>query len=246
MKLILLRHGQSEWNLENRFTGWHDIGLTPHGVFEAEFAGNLLIKNDISINTITTSTLKRATNTAKLVAEKIKYNEKRISYQWRLNERHYGALQGLNKSETAKKYGEEQVLIWRRSYDIPPPLMDENDKRHPRFEKKYEKIKNLVPSGESLKDVITRMQPFLDKFMYDFSKGSGNHLIVAHSNSLRAIIKIIDKLSEEEIISINIPTGIPLVYEFEDNFEIFNKKYLIDEKELNIKLEEIANQGKIK
>jgi len=245
MKLILLRHGESQWNLENRFTGWKDVTLTPSGIEEATFSGNQLLKLNIEIDTIHTSLLKRATETTEIVADVIGFSEKNIKYDWRLNERHYGALQGLNKSETAAKYGEEQVHIWRRSYDVSPPLLSKDDKRHPIFEKKFQSIDGELPSGESLKNVIDRLQPFWDNYFELIKKKKGTHLIVAHSNSLRAIVKILDKLSSKEIISVNIPTGVPLVYEFDTNFNIISKQYLMDKDRLAEKQALVKNQGKI-
>ena len=245
MHLILIRHGQSQWNLENRFTGWKDIALTDTGIEEAKFSGEQLLKCGISIDTFYTSLLERATHTADIIADVIGFNKKNIKYEWKLNERHYGALQGLNKSETALKYGEEQVQIWRRSFDISPPLLSNDDERHPKFNNKFKDISNL-PLGESLKNVIERLMPFWEDYFEKIKNNQGNHLIVAHSNSLRAIIKILDKLSEKEIVSVNIPTGVPLVYKFDLNFKIIEKKYLIDEETLRKKQEIVANQGKVK
>mgnify|MGYP001485785805 CR=1 FL=1 len=246
MQLILLRHGESQWNLENRFTGWKDVSLSKTGVYEASTAAEKLIENNIEVSTIQTSLLKRAIDTAKIVADLIEFPIKNIKYDWRLNERNYGALQGLNKSETASKFGEEQVKIWRRSFDIAPPLLDKDDKRHPRFNPKFKDIGFNLPRGESLKDVILRLNPFWKKYFKAIKQAKGNHLIVAHSNSLRAIIKILDNLSKDEIISVNIPTGVPLVYNFDNNFNIISKQYLIDESDLQKKLELVKNQGKVK
>jgi len=246
MKLILLRHGESEWNLLNKFTGWTDIGLTENGINEAKFSGEQLIKKNISINTLYTSLLLRATQTANIVSDIIGFDKNNIQYEWRLNERHYGALQGLNKSETAAKYGEDQVQIWRRSYNIPPPLLLENDERHPKFNEKFQNIDGKLPIGESLKNVIERLSPFWEYYFKSIKDNQGNHLIVAHSNSLRAIVKILDKLSDKEIISVNIPTGVPLVYTFDKNFHVIDKEYLIDEDKLKEKQEIVANQGKAK
>ena len=190
MHLILLRHGESEWNLANRFTGWKDISLSKNGIKEATFAGEQLVQSNITIDSIHTSLLNRATHTADIVADIIKFSKNNIQYDWRLNERHYGALQGLNKSETAEKYGEDQVHIWRRSYNTPPPLLLEGDIRHPKFEKKFKDIEGILPIGESLKDVIERLNPFWEIYLKYLTTNIGNHLIVAHSNSLRAIIKI--------------------------------------------------------
>ncbi len=246
MKLILLRHGESEWNLLNQFTGWTDVGLTEDGINEAKFSGEQLIKNNISINTLYTSLLLRATQTATIVSDIVGFDKNNIQYDWRLNERHYGALQGLNKSETAARYGEDQVHIWRRSYDVPPPLLSADDERHPKFNKSFKDIDEELPIGESLKNVVERLSPFWKYYFKSIKYNLGNHLIVAHSNSLRAIIKILDKLSDKEIISVNIPTGVPLVYTFDNNFTVLNKEYLIDEVQLKEKQERVKNQGKAK
>ena len=246
MKLILLRHGESKWNLENRFTGWTDISLTSSGIEEASFSGKQLLKKNIKIVSVYTSLLKRAIETTNIVSEIIKFPKQNIKLDWRLNERHYGALQGLNKSETAAKFGEQQVLLWRRSYDIPPPSLDENDERHPRFDKKFQDIGENLPTGESLKDVIDRLNPFLKDYFNFIKNRPGNHLLVAHSNSLRAIVKLLDNLSEEEIISVNIPTGVPLVYSLDNNLNVIKKEYLIDEAKLKEKQNIVANQGKAK
>ena len=243
MRLILLRHGESEWNLLNQFTGWTDVGLTENGIQEAQFSAEQILKENIVINTIYTSVLLRSTNTAEIIADIIGFNKENIQYDWRLNERHYGALQGLNKSETAAKYGEDQVQLWRRSYDVAPPLLSEDDKRHPRFNEKFKNIENL-PTGESLKNVIDRLNPFWNRYVENIKEHPGNHLIVAHSNSLRAIIKILDQLSDEKIVSVNIPTGVPLVYKFDDNFNVIHKEYLIDQAKLEEKQAVVVNQGK--
>ena len=246
MKLILLRHGESQWNLENRFTGWKDVSLTDTGIKEANFSGQQLSKMNITINSVYTSLLNRATETTDIVTNIIKFPKKNIQYEWRLNERHYGALQGLNKSETAAKYGEDQVHIWRRSYDIPPPLLDYNDERHPRFNDKFKMIDGDLPKGESLKNVIDRLNPFWEDYITYLKENGGNHLIVAHSNSLRAIVKILDSLSDKEIISVNIPTGVTLVYNLDKSLKFQDKEYLISEKELKEKQDIVANQGKAK
>ena len=246
MKLILLRHGQSQWNLENRFTGWKDVDLTDQGIQEAKFAANQINQEGIHISSIYTSKLLRAIRTAKIVCNEINFPLESIHYDWRLNERHYGALQGLNKSETAAKYGEEQVLIWRRSFDIPPPLLKEDDERHPKFDKAFKEIdRSDLPSGESLNNVIQRLEPFWNTYKNFLKQNQGNHLIVAHSNSLRAIVKILDKLTEKEIMKVNIPTGVPLVYELNNDNNVINKKYLINEEELKIKQDLVAKQGKV-
>ena len=246
MKLILLRHGESQWNLENRFTGWKDVSLTETGIAEANFSGNQLLKANIKISSVYTSLLDRATETANIVTKIINFPKKNIKYDWRLNERHYGALQGLNKSETAAKYGEDQVHIWRRSYDIPPPLLENNDQRHPKFNTKFKAINGELPRGESLKNVIDRLNPFWEQYVNNLSEMKGDYLIVAHSNSLRAIIKILDNLSDKEIISVNIPTGVPLVYTLDETLTVTDKQYLIDKEKLKAKQEIVANQGKAK
>ena len=246
MKLILLRHGESEWNLENRFTGWKDVGLTERGQQEALFSAKQLIQQNLKICSIYTSVLKRAIQTTEIIIDKLNFQKNEINLEWRLNERHYGALQGLNKSETAKKYGEEKVLLWRRSYDIPPPLLKDDDKRHPKLNKKFKDIDCELPVGESLKNVIERLSPFLNEYMDYIKNNPGNHLIVAHSNSLRAIIKILDKLSDKEIVSVNIPTGVPLVYSLDNNLNVVKKEYLLDEDKLKEKQNIVANQGKAK
>tara|TARA_B100000963_G_scaffold145781_1_gene126996 strand:- start:28030 stop:28773 length:744 start_codon:yes stop_codon:yes gene_type:complete len=247
MKLILLRHGESQWNLENRFTGWKDVELTKNGTEEAKFAAQQLVSENLNIDTIHTSILKRAVQTTEIVSSIINFDINLINYDWRLNERHYGALQGLNKSETAKKFGEEQVKIWRRSFDIPPPPLEKNDNRHPSNNPTFQKIpQDYLPVGESLKMVIKRLIPFWEEYFEKIKLMDGCHLIVAHSNSLRAIIKILDNLSEESIISVNIPTGVPLVYYFASDFKVLEKKYLINEIELRQKQEQIIKQGKIK
>ncbi len=247
MKLILLRHGESQWNLENRFTGWKDVPLTQSGIIEAQYAAEKLIEMEIAFNSIYTSFLLRATHTAEIVAKSLKFDHNKIIKDWRLNERHYGDLQGLNKSETASKYGEKQVHIWRRSFDTPPPMLPKDDSRYKEVENTYKRlnVSNAI-KGESLKNVIDRLNPFWQKYYSNIMKIRGNHIIVAHSNSLRAIIKILDNLSDQEIMSVNIPTGIPLVYTFNQGNKIINKKYLINESELIKKQKIIENQGKKK
>ena len=244
MKLILLRHGESEWNFLNQFTGWTDVGLTENGIKEAKFSAEQILKENIVINTLYTSLLKRSTHTAEIIADIINFDKKNIQYTWRLNERHYGTLQGLNKSETAEKYGEDQVHIWRRSYDVAPPLLSNDDERHPRFNEKFKDIENM-PTGESLKNVIDRLNPFWNQYLANIKKNLGNHLIVAHSNSLRAIVKLLDQLSDKEIVSVNIPTGVPLVYEFDNNCNVIHKEYLIDQAKLEKKQKMVVNQGKV-
>tara|TARA_Y100001935_G_scaffold239190_1_gene226631 strand:- start:747 stop:1490 length:744 start_codon:yes stop_codon:yes gene_type:complete len=244
IKIILLRHGQSQWNLENRFTGWKDVSLTPEGMKEAKFAAEQIKDLNSNISSVYTSLLNRATETTDIVVEKLQFPIENIKYEWRLNERHYGALQGLNKSETATKYGEKQVKIWRRSFDISPPLLDESDERNPAFNLKFRHINKELPLGESLKDVIDRLKPFWKSYTTFLKENHGTHLIIAHSNSLRAIVKILEGMSNQDIISVDIPTGIPLVYSLDDNLKVNYKKYLIDDAELEKRQKIIKNQGK--
>ncbi len=245
MKLILLRHGESEWNLKNQFTGWKDVKLTKNGKSEALFAAHELSNLSIKIDKVFCSELSRAKETCKIVCKKINYQFNDIVFDWRLNERHYGALQGLNKSETAKKYGEDQVKIWRRSYNIPPPHLDKNDIRYIEISKIFKKLNNKIPTGESLKNVVDRIDPFWKNFVLN-SENQKNYLIVAHSNSLRAIVKIIEKLSSKEIVKVEIPTGVPLIYSLDLNFNVNSKRFLLDENELLKRQELVKNQGKAK
>ena len=246
-KIILLRHGESTWNLENKFTGWTDVGLTENGKNEAQNAGLLLTKNNIEFDLVYVSYLKRAIKTLEICLKQINNPNNETISHWRLNERHYGNLQGLNKSETARKYGEKQVLIWRRSYDIPPPKMDYNDKRHPKYDILYKNINpNKLPSSESLKDTLERVRPlWINKILPQIKKGQ-NIMIVAHGNSLRAIVKILKKISDKDIININIPTGIPYIFELNDNFDYMKDYYLGNQKEILKKIENVAKQGQSK
>jgi len=241
----LLRHGESQWNLENRFTGWTDVDLTKKGIKEAENAGGLLYKDSFEFDLVYTSVLKRASQTMKLCLDAMNIDDIRIEYDWHLNERHYGALQGLNKSETAKKYGNKQVLLWRRSYEYPPPLLKLKDKRHPQFDSKYKNLqKNELPRGECLKDTISRVLPLWDNVIVPNVLSGNRILIVAHGNSLRAIIKILEQLSNEQLIELNIPMGIPLVYELDNKLNPIENYYLGDSNEVEKKLANIVAQGK--
>ncbi len=227
-KLVLLRHGQSLWNLENKFTGWTNIGLTKKGISEAEEAGNILSKNNFYFDQVFSSFLIRAKETMRLCLNQIDREPLDIYFSWRLNERHYGALQGLNKSDTAKKYGEKQVHMWRRSYDIAPPPLEENDKRHPMYDKLYKNVKtSKLPKSESLKDTIMRIKPLWKSKIQTKIKSGEKVLIVAHGNSLRAIIQILENHSDEEIMNINIPTGNPLIYALNSNLQTLEKNYLL-------------------
>jgi len=246
-KLVLLRHGESKWNLENRFTGWTNIGLTKKGEEEAKFSGKILKKEGFEFDIIHTSLLDRAILTMKLCIKEMRLSNVPVQYTWRLNERHYGALQGLNKVETAKKYGDEQVHIWRRSYDIPPPELDINDKRHPRFDKLYSKISlSDLPNSECLENTVTRFLPYwFSKIKPDIENGK-KVLIVAHGNSLRALVKYLDKISDNDIVQLNIPTGVPLVYHLDENLESLKNYYLGNQDEIIKKAEAVAAQGKSK
>ncbi|MBH10785.1 MAG: 2,3-diphosphoglycerate-dependent phosphoglycerate mutase [Candidatus Marinimicrobia bacterium] len=243
--LVLLRHGESKWNLENRFTGWTDIGLTEKGIEEAKLAGKLLKQENFTFDLVYTSVLKRAIQTMKICLEEMKVENISIKYKWRLNERHYGALQGLNKNETARKYGSNQVFIWRRSYDTPPPALKLEDKRHPRFDNKYESLdSSLIPSTESLKDTYNRFIPLWKKTISKNIKSKKKVLIVAHGNSLRALVKNIENISDNEIVNLNIPTGVPLVYELGKKLNVIKHKYLGDENKIKEKTLAVANQIK--
>ncbi len=243
-KLILLRHGESVWNLENRFTGWVDVDLTENGKNEAKNAGILLSSNNIKIDFVFVSFLKRAIKTNKICLKQLKIDNFEVLSSWRLNERHYGNLQGLNKQHTAKKYGDEQVLKWRRSYDTPPPAMSPDDKQHPRHDILYKDIDPLkLPGAESLKNTLERVRPlWINQIIPRLNKGN-NIMIVAHGNSLRAIVKILKDISNKDIINLNIPTGFPYIFEFDDNFDVKKDYFLGNQKEILKKIKNISNQG---
>ena len=246
-RLVLLRHGESQWNLENRFTGWTDVDLTKKGELEAKSAGKILKSEGLNFDLIYTSFLKRAKRTMDLCIELLEQNKVPIKYEWRLNERHYGALQGLNKSDTVQKYGEEQVLIWRRSYDTPPPILSKSDKRNPRFDIKYKSLKDSeIPNSESLKDTVQRIMPLWLNSIKSNILSNKKILIVAHGNSIRALIKYLDNISNEHILQLNIPTGIPLIYELDKRLKPIKHYYLGDINQINKKTTEITAQGKIK
>lgn len=247
MKLVLIRHGESEWNKLNLFTGWTDVGLSEKGIIEANEAGFLLKENNFDFDVCYCSYLKRAINTLNIVLERMDRQWLPVIKTWKLNERHYGALQGLNKAETAEKYGEEQVKLWRRSFDVPPPALDKDDKRCPHNQAPYRNVdKSELPYNESLKDTIERVIPYYEEVIKKDMLDGKRVLITAHGNSLRALVKYLDNLTDEEIISVNIPTGIPLVYEFDDNFKVTNKYYLGNQDEINAKITSVANQAKKK
>ena len=242
--MILLRHGQSEWNLENLFTGWTDVGLTELGREEAVTAGELLTDEGLIPTHLHTSVLKRAIHTAELTLTTMDLSYLPVQRSWRLNERHYGALQGLNKKETADKHGAEQVLVWRRSYDIPPPPLESDDERHPSHDPRYADLPlDLVPSTEALVNVVVRMLPYwYDSIVPDLLMGRVP-IIVAHGNSLRALVKHLDGVSEEEIVDLNIPTGIPLVYELDESFQPVSSRYLGDQEAAEAAAAAVAAQA---
>lgn len=246
-KLVLVRHGESLWNKENRFTGWSDVDLTETGIEEAKKAGELLIKEGFNFDLAYTSVLKRAIKTLYFILDEMDLLWIPVIKTWRLNERHYGALQGLNKAETAAKFGEEQVLIWRRSFDIAPPSLTKTDPRYPANDYKYQNLDpRSLPLTETLKGTCERLLPYwVEEIAPNIKKGI-KVLIVAHGNSLRALVKYLEDLSPEEILKHNIPTGIPLVYELNDQLEVLNKYYLGDAKAIASAREKISKQGKVK
>ena len=246
-KLVLLRHGESQWNLANRFTGWTDVDLTSKGEEEARESGKIFKEECYEFDVIHTSVLTRAIRTMEICLDEMGIEDIPIIYNWRLNERHYGALQGLNKAETAAKYGEDQVLTWRRSYTTPPPPLDMDDERHPRFNSAYQNLDPQdLPGSECLKDTVDRFLPYwFDQISPDVKSGK-NVLIVAHGNSLRALVKYLDKISDDEIVGLNIPTGVPLVYELEENLAPIKHYYLGDPEAIAQKTAEVAAQGKVK
>ena len=243
-KLVLLRHGESQWNLENRFTGWTNVDLTKKGEEEAKKAGELLNQEAIEFDVVHTSLLKRANRTMEICINEMGLSRVSKKFDWRLNERHYGGLQGLNKAETAEKHGDEQVLIWRRSYDIPPPELDYNDERHPRFDKLYSEITtDLLPNSESLKDTVKRFMPYWYDIINPEIEEGKRVLIVAHGNSLRALVKYLDQISDEDILKLNIPTGVPLVYELDESLKPIKSYFLGDQDEISKKADAVAAQG---
>lgn len=228
-KLVLIRHGQSTWNMENRFTGWNDVDLSEQGHAEAHGAARELLKEKFVPHIAFTSVLKRAIRTSWILLSDMDLMWLPAERSWRLNERHYGALQGLNKAETVAKHGEEQVKIWRRSYDIPPPPLAADDPRHPRFDARYANVDpSLLPASESLKDTLARALPYWNERIAPELRAGKNVLVVAHGNSLRAIVKMLDNMSESEILELNIPTGIPLLYELDSSLKPRGHRYLGD------------------
>lgn len=244
-KLVLVRHGQSVWNLENRFTGWTDVDLTELGKTEAAQAGRLLRESGYDFDIAYTSVLKRAIKTLFLIQEEMDLHWIPVVRAWQLNERHYGSLQGLNKTEMAEKFGEAQVKIWRRSYDVPPPALDLNDERHPRFDRRYASLSSgQLPATESLKITLERVLPYWNETLAPDIKLGKRVLIVAHGNSIRALVKYLDNISESEITELNIPTGLPLVYELDEGLKPIKNYYLGDPEEAARKAAEVANQAK--
>ena len=244
-KLVLIRHGESTWNKENRFTGWTDVDLSDKGRIEARAAGELLKKEGFSFDVAFASLQKRALNTLWAVLQEMDLVWIPIEKDWRLNERHYGALQGLNKGETAAKYGDEQVLVWRRSYDIPPPPLEKSDERWPGHDPRYAGIPNL-PVTECLKDTVDRVLPLWKEKIAPVVKSGKKVVIAAHGNSLRALVKYLDNISDEDIISLNIPTGVPLVYELDENLKPIRHYYLGDQEAIAAAMHAVASQGKAK
>lgn len=245
MRLVLLRHGESVWNKENLFTGWTDVDLSDKGRQEAAEAGRLMAAEGLDFDICYTSYLKRAIHTLNLALEQMDREWLPVVKTWRLNERHYGALQGLNKSETAEKYGEDQVKIWRRSYDVRPPSLDPSDERSPALQLPYRGVpKEELPLTECLADTVARAMPYFEQEIKPRMLAGERVLIAAHGNSLRALVKSFEGLSDEEIVGINIPTGVPLVYEFDADFSVVSKRYLGDQDAVNAKMNAVANQGK--
>lgn len=246
-KLVLVRHGQSTWNLENRFTGWTDVGLTDLGREEAHEAGKLLREGGYVFDVAYTSVLRRAIQTLWIVLQEMNLEWIPVTNAWQLNERHYGALQGLNKAETAQKFGEAQVKIWRRSYDVPPPALELDDERHPRFDPRYASLTSeQLPATESLKITLERVLPYWHSTLSPVIKSGKRVIIGAHGNSIRALVKYLDNISDAEITELNIPTGLPLVYELDEDLKPIKSYYLGDPEEAARKAAAVANQAKVK
>ena len=244
-KVVLLRHGQSTWNLDNRFTGWTDVDLSDQGRQEAAAAGKLLKEEGFEFDLVYTSVLKRAIRTMQIAMDELDQMWVPVVRNWRLNERHYGGLQGLNKAETAAKHGEEQVKIWRRAFDIAPPELEESDPRFPGHDRRYADLaKEQLPRTESLKDTIARFVPYWTEVIAPQVAAGRRVIIVAHGNSLRALVKYLDGISDADIISLNIPTGIPLMYELDADLKPISSRYLGDPEAAKRAAEAVANQGK--
>jgi len=246
-KVVLLRHGESTWNKENRFTGWTDVDLSEKGVAEAHDAARQFEKNGFTFDIAFTSVLKRAIRTLWIVQDDMDLMWIPVERSWRLNERHYGALQGLGKAETAAKHSEEQVFIWRRSYDVPPPPLSPDDDRYPGKDRRYADLtKDELPETECLKDTVTRFLPYWHETIAPTVKTGKRVIIAAHGNSLRALVKYLDDVSDEEIPKLNIPTGMPLVYELDEELKATDRFYLGDPEKVKAAMEAVANQGKAK
>lgn len=246
-KLILLRHGESVWNKENLFTGWTDVGLSERGVQEAHEAGKTLLAEGCTFDVAFTSVLKRAIKTLWIVMEEMDLAWVPVFRSWRLNERHYGALQGLNKAQTTEKYGEQQVKIWRRSYDVPPPPLTTDDERYPGHDRRYENLRRKdIPLTECLKDTVARTLPYWHDTIAPAIRTDERVIVVAHGNSLRGVVKYLDNVSEPEIVGLNIPTGIPLVYELDDDLKPLGHYYLGDPEAVKRAAQAVADQAKTK
>jgi len=244
-KLVLIRHGESTWNLENRFTGWTDVDLTPTGIEQAKTAGRLLKAEGFQFDVAYTSVLKRAIRTLYLALDEMDATWLPVVKSWRLNERHYGGLQGLNKADMAKQYGDEQVLIWRRSYDTPPPVLEANDPRSERSDPRYARLDpTQVPLTECLKDTVDRVMPFWNESMAPAIKAGKRIVVAAHGNSIRALVKYLDNIGDDDIVGVNIPNGIPLVYELDDNLKPIRHYYLGDAQAAAKAAAAVASQGK--
>ncbi|MBF0486140.1 MAG: 2,3-diphosphoglycerate-dependent phosphoglycerate mutase [Candidatus Omnitrophica bacterium] len=244
-KVVLIRHGESTWNKENRFTGWTDVDLSEKGVQEAVEGGKLLKAQGYVFDVAYTSVLKRAIRTLNFVLEQMDLLWIPVEKSWRLNERHYGGLQGLNKSEMAKQYGDEQVHIWRRSYDVPPPKLEKTDARFPGHDPRYQALSEAeLPQTEDLKATVARVMPYWNATIAPMIKSGKKVVIAAHGNSLRALVKHLDNISEEEIVSLNIPTGTPLVYELDSDLKPIKHYYLGDQEKIKAAMASVANQGK--
>lgn len=246
-KIVLLRHGESIWNKENRFTGWTDVDLSEKGKEEAQKAGEVLKAEGYTFDIAYTSVLKRAIRTLWIVLDVMDLMWIPVIRNWRLNERHYGALQGLNKAETAKQYGEEQVKIWRRSYDIQPPALGKSDSRYPGYDPRYKELsESELPLTECLKDTVARFVPYWENTIAPIVKSGKRVLVTAHGNSLRALVKYLDNIPDDEIVELNIPTGIPLVYELDENLKPIKHYYLGNPEEVEKAAAAVAAQGKVK
>jgi len=246
-KLVLLRHGESTWNKENRFTGWTDVDLSDQGLFEAKNAGEVLKKEGYTFDMAYTSVLKRAIRTLWITLDKLDLMWIPVERSWRLNERHYGALQGLNKAEMAKKFGEEQVHTWRRSYDIQPPALEKDDERYPGKDPRYKYLSEKeIPLTECLKDTVDRFLPYWKETIAPSIKEGKKIIIAAHGNSLRALVKYLDDVPDDVIVGLNIPTGVPLVYELDEGLKPLKHYYLGNQDEIEKKMNAVANQAKVK